>query len=91
MKLTVIDFAHHRNGVTGAPFTVVLFEDGGPEGGRMLAVLFEKEGHCAVLDVDRLARGDITFGSNSWRGDRFERSLRKAIRISSTPAERSRP
>src|SRR5438270_340558 len=37
-----------------------------------------------VLDVDKLARGDIAFGSNSWRGDRFEQSLRAAIRISSS-------
>jgi hypothetical protein len=42
-----------------------------------------------VLDVDKLAQSDIAFGSNSWRGDRFEQSLRKAIRISATPNERS--
>lgn len=91
MKLNVIDFAHHRNGIAGAPFAVVLFEDNGPEGGRKVAVLFEQEGHCAVLDVDRLAQGDVAFGSNSWRGDRFEQSLRKSIRIFLTPVERSRP
>ncbi len=84
MKLTIIDFAHHRNGICGAPFAVVLFEDTGPEGSRKVAVLFEEPHHCAVLDVDKLAHGDIAFGSNSWRGDAFEQSLRKAIRISST-------
>ena len=74
MNLTIIDIAHHRNGVCGAPFAVILFEH---------------DGQCAVLDIDKLAQGDIAFGSNSWRGDHFEPSLRKAIRISSTPSERS--
>jgi len=89
MKLTIIDLAHHRNGICGAPFDVILFEDAGPEGSRKLAILFEQEAHCAVLDVDRLVQGDIAFGSNSWRGDHFEQPLRKAIRISSTPSERN--
>ena len=86
MKLTIINFDHHRNGICGAPFAVVLFKDTGPEGSRKVAILFEEPHHCAVLDVDKLAAGDIAFGSNSWRGDRFEQSLRKAIRISSATA-----
>jgi hypothetical protein len=88
MNLRIIAFDHHRNGVCGAPFAVVLFEDTGPEASRKVAILFEPESHCAVLDVDKLAGGDIAFGSNSWRGDRFEQSLRKAVRIASTPTER---
>ncbi len=83
MKLKIIDTAHHRNGIDGAPFDVALFEDHGPEGSRKVAILFEAAHHCAVLDVDKLAQGDIAFGSNSWRGDNFEESLRKAIRLSS--------
>ncbi len=84
MKLTIINFETHRNGSTGAPFAVVLFEDRGEEDSRKVAILFDAPDHCAVLDVDKLARGDIAFGSNSWRGDRYEQALRKAIRISST-------
>ena len=34
MKLKIIDFANHRNGICGAPFAVVLFKDTGPEGSR---------------------------------------------------------
>jgi hypothetical protein len=80
MKLTIIDIAHHRNGISGAPFDVALFEDHDPtEGSRKVAVLFEAPHHCAVLDVDKLAQGDIAFGSNSWRGDHYEPQLRKAI------------
>ncbi len=84
MNLTIIDIATHRNGISGAPFAVVLFEDRDEEGGRKVAVLFDAPDHCAVLDVGKLARGDIAFGSNSWRGDRFEPALRKAVRISSS-------
>jgi hypothetical protein len=89
MKLKIISFSHHRNGIGGAPFTVILFEDAGPEGSRKIGIVFEQEAHCAVLDVDKLAHGDIAFGRNSWRGDHFEASLRKAIRISSTSSERN--
>jgi len=81
MKLDIIDIASHRNGITGAPFTVVLFEDKGAEGSRKVAIVFDEPHHCAVFDVTKLAEGDIDFGSNSWRGDNFEKSLREAIRI----------
>ena len=87
MKLTIIDIACHRNGICGAPFDVVLFEDYGPEASRKVAILFESDSCCGVLDVAKLAAGDIAFGSNSWRGDHFEKSLRKAIRISSATTD----
>ena len=79
MKLQIIAIAHHRNGICGAPFDVVLFEDTGPEGGRKVAILFEGDSFCAVLDVAKLAASDIAFGSNSWRGDKFEPGLRTAV------------
>jgi len=78
MKLKILATAHHRNGICGAPFAVVLFEDQGSQASRKVAVLFDNEYHCAVLDVAKLAAGDIAFGSNSWRGDDFEPELRKA-------------
>ena len=90
MKLTIIDSAHHRNGVAGAPFDVVLFKLP-REPGLKIAILFDEQGHCAVLDVAKLAAGDIAFGSNSWRGDHYEPSLRKAIYFPSTPTERNQP
>jgi hypothetical protein len=77
MKLTIAKIAHHRNGVTGAPFFVVLFHDAD---GSKVGIIFEQEAHCAVLDVAKLAAGDIAFGSNSWRGDQFEPHLRKAMK-----------
>jgi hypothetical protein len=80
MKLTINSIACHRNGICGEPFTVVLFEDQGPEGSRKVAILFDEPHYCAVLDVAKLAAGDIEFGSNSWRGDTYEAPLRQAIK-----------
>jgi hypothetical protein len=79
MKLKIIDIAFHRNGICGAPFDVVLFQDHGPEGSRKVAILFEEPYHCAVLDVTKLAAGNIAFGSNSFRGDIYEPELRTAV------------
>lgn len=68
--------AFHRNGIGGAPFHVVLFDD---DEGHKLGIVFGADAHCAVLDVAKLATGDIAFGSNSWRGDQYEHALRAAI------------
>ncbi len=80
MKLPIHHIAFHRNGIGGAPFHAVLFDDSGDEGSRKIAVVFDAPHHVAVLDVAKLAAGDIGFGSNSWRGDRYEPSLRAALR-----------
>lgn len=82
MKLNrIISVAHHRNGVGGAPFDLALFTERGDRRSRKVAVLFGPPGCCAVLDVDKLANGDIAFGSNSWRGDEYEPPLRQAIAL----------
>jgi hypothetical protein len=79
MKLKITNIVSHRNGICGAPFHVVLFSDRGPEGSRKVGIVFEEPYHCAVLDIAKLATGDIAFGSNSWRGDTYEPFLRQAI------------
>jgi hypothetical protein len=79
MKLKILTTAHHRNGIDGAPFNVVLFKAQG-ERGTKIGIVFDNPGHCAVLDVTLLAAGDIALGSNSWRGDQYEPSLRRAIK-----------
>jgi hypothetical protein len=81
MKLKIIGIAHHRNGVCGAPFDVTLFKEHGRDGSLKVGILFEEPYHCAILDVDKLAAGNIGFGSNSWRGDDYEPHLRKAIAL----------
>jgi len=79
MKLHIENIQHHRNGVCGAPFHVLIFRD--PDEGRMVGIVFEQEYHVAVFNLDKLAVGNIAFGVNSWRGDHYERSLRNAITL----------
>ena len=82
MKTNVVHIAHHRNGMCGEPFHVVLFEDNpGPEASRKVGIVFDAPHHVAVLDIAKLAAGDIAFMSNSWRGDVYEPHLRNAIQI----------
>jgi hypothetical protein len=80
MKLNIIAIDYHRNGICGAPFHVVLFDDDVLEASRKLGIVFDRPDHVAVLDTTKLANGDIAFGSNSWRGDQYESGLRLAIK-----------
>jgi hypothetical protein len=73
MKLKILDVAHHRNGVCGEPFTVVIFTDA-EYPGRMVATLFEEQGYCAVYNIEELNKGNIVQG-NRWRGDRYQAAL----------------
>ena len=77
MKLRIENIQHHRNGISGAPFHILIFRD--PEAGRMLGVVFDEQHHAAVFNLDKLAVGNIAFGENSWRGDHYEPHLREAI------------
>lgn len=81
VAINVIDWDYHRNGICGAPFHVVLFDDIGDENTRKIGILFEAPHHCAVLDVAKLSAGNISFGFNSYRGDCFEHALRAALRL----------
>ncbi len=83
-RIKVRAIGHHRNGVSGAPFHAVLFDADDKtahpdDQGRKVGIVFEQDSHCAVLDIAKLAAGDIAFGSNSWRGDEYEPHLRKAV------------
>lgn len=80
MKLDIFvdKIDRHRNGVSGEPFYVVLFEDRAyPD--LFVATVFDEPGRVAVLSVEKLTDGNIAFGENSWRGDRYESALRAAI------------
>lgn len=77
MNLLTEQIERHRNGISGAPFHVLIFRD--PDEGRMVGIVFDEASHVAVLNLEKLAGGNITFGVNSWRGDRYEPHLRKAI------------
>ena len=70
---------YHRNGVMGTGFSIVKFSGGNLNKLNMLGVVFPDKGNVAVFNLDELARGNINFGENSWRGDEFEHELRLAI------------
>lgn len=83
VQITSIDSVdRHRNGTGGAAFDVVKFkylEPGTEEERNMMGVVFEQGGHVAVFDTDLVGQGNTSFGSNSWRGDQFEKQLRQAV------------
>lgn len=77
MQLRIENIQRHRNGICGAPFHVLIFRD--PDEGRMVGIVFDEVHHVAVFHLGKLAAGNIAFGDNSWRGDRYEPFLRAAI------------
>jgi len=83
MDIEVLEVARHRNGVCGLGFHVVLFRwtpEDLDEPEQFLATVFDEPGACAVIGLDRIADMGVLFaGGNSWRGDRFEGVLRRAI------------
>jgi hypothetical protein len=83
MDIKIEKVAHHRNGISGNGFYVILFnwrEDGATKTRNMIGIIFHDRGDCAVLDVDETGKNNIEFAmGNSWRGDHFEADLRKAI------------
>lgn len=85
-RLQIIDLDFHRNGVAGQPFKVALVDDAN-EGDVKLVIMFEEEGYTAVLSVDKLHEDeDISFGTNSWRGDEYEVALRSEMWGESSPS-----
>jgi hypothetical protein len=70
--------AYHRNGICGAPFHVVLFRDRETPDVPMIGIVFERAAHVAVFDRALLAKDEIGFGDNSWRGAHYEVALRAA-------------
>jgi hypothetical protein len=83
LDLKIIEASWHRNGIGGAGFYAIIFDDA--EEGRMIASLFDipDDEHgvvCAVYNVDELAKGNISFANgNSWRGDRYEHALKPLL------------
>ena len=83
-KIKLIKQDHHRNGIGGASFNVILFED--TDGATMLGIVFDNndnspDGYCAVFDLDLLSKQVIEFVENSWRGDDYEEALRALLPV----------
>jgi len=81
MRVEIKQVAYHRNGVCGEGFHVVLFTMVEDRKRRdMMATVFDKPGHVAVLDRNLLGQGEVTMDEgNAWRGDVFEEDLRAGI------------
>jgi len=78
MKVKIKKASFHRNGIGGAGFYAIIFED--EEYGLMIASLFDEPGHCAVYNISELEKENIEFANgNSWRGDNYEEKLRPLI------------
>jgi hypothetical protein len=79
MNHEVKSIAYHRNGICGAGFHVAIVESEVEPGDtrKMLVVTFgadEEPGNgyaTAVFDMALLAKDNIEFGENSWRGDHW--------------------
>lgn len=93
--MQIIQREYHRNGICGMPFHAFLFFDDPEETGRpelfvgiQFADDFDASGnlqsinpHTAVLRVrDLSTEAGVTFGINSWRGDRYTDAFADAIK-----------
>jgi len=76
--LQIVDSDFHRNGIAGIGFHVALVDDPN-DGDTKLVVMFPGEGHTAVLSLNKLMEEDISFGSNSFRGDLYDAALRPEL------------
>jgi len=90
-KLDVDEISYHRNGICGLGFYVaVVKEKEGGETRKMLVIRFpnidQKAGAvvCAAFDLAKLAKHDIKFGSNSYRGDHYSEVMDDVINIRET-------
>lgn len=81
MNLTINKVSHHRNGICGVPFTVILFTDKEIGGGPMVATISDDDKlACHVLNIGELMKGNIEFANgNSWRGDRYVDTLLELV------------
>ena len=66
-----IQTAFHRNGISGKPFTVGIVDNVKDcrKEQRFLIVQFADKSNTAVFDLELLAKGNIKFTENSFRGD----------------------
>jgi hypothetical protein len=84
MKIKNVEVNYHRNGIGGEGFHTGFFDwmdkDESQKWKKMFFVIYEAEGHCSVFDAKLLADDNCRLYENSWRGDRFEPELRKAVK-----------
>ena len=76
-NIEVLDSEEYRT-PEGVPFIVAIVDDA-DSGSVKLAVMFEQEGNCAVLSLDRVLEEDISAKSNPQRNRYLEERLREVL------------
>jgi hypothetical protein len=79
LRPSIVDKSYHSNG-SAAPFVAAIIDDPS-DGETKLVIMFEEEGHIAVLSLDSIIdEEDISAKKNSHHhADRQEDSLRELI------------
>ena len=84
MDIQIQEASFHRNGISGLGFYAIRFQfkpEDAEKPENFLATLFDEQGACAVVSLDRIESHGVGFAKgNSWRGDHFEGELRKRIK-----------
>jgi hypothetical protein len=75
--IEVLDSEEHRT-PEGVLFVVAIVDDAS-EGDVKLVVMFEQEGSCAVLSLDRVLEEDISVRAHPKRNHHFEERLRELL------------
>lgn len=93
LEVLIEQIEYHRNGIGGEGFHAVLFYHAEEAGKleRFLATVFEEPGCLSVICLDRIPKVGVKWIENSWRGDRFEQSLREAIKLHQTQPRQYEP
>lgn len=75
--IEILDLEKHST-PEGVPFVVALVDDAS-EGDVKLVILFEGEGDCAVLSMDRLQEEDLSTRAHHQRSSHLEQRVREMI------------
>jgi hypothetical protein len=78
IRISDVTVEYHRNGICGEGFHYVRFTATASDltAEKLIAVVFDEPGHCAVLNVEAVFAGKADQG---YRGDYFEKQLRLII------------
>lgn len=76
INLGVVDRALHKN-LSGAPFVAALVDDA-EDGDTKLVIMFEEEGHTAVLSLDKLIEEEDIATTTAHAGE-IEEQLRDEL------------
>ena len=84
MAIEIRDVAYHRNGISGLPFWVVLFNDTDAGMFNQVATIDEDGEDCRVINAGLVVTASEigTRHMNKWRGDTYLLQIKEAMRKS---------